>query len=114
MFLGNLLTAVVGTSIIDTPLVGYIRPAKLTIRSMALTEDFLSAVVAFGLGYFVYRRWKSASSKWVWLAGLCWFAWGALLTLDGKHGSILWEASPNVSVLDVNIYDLYSRSSFDN
>jgi hypothetical protein len=96
VFLANLLTAVVGTTIIDTSVVGDIRSTRLMIRTMAVREDLLSAAAAFGSGYFVYRRWKPASSKWVWLAGLCWFAWGALLTLDGKHGSILWEASPNV------------------
>lgn len=79
-----------------------------------MTEDLLSAAAAFGLGYFVYRRWKSASSKWVWLAGLCWFAWGALLTLDRNDGTILLEASSNVSVYDFNINDLYSRSSLEN
>ncbi len=81
---------------------------------MVLTEDLLSAAAAFGLGYFVYRRWKPVSSKWVWLAGLCWFAWGALLTLDGNHGTILLEASPNVLVHDFNIDNLFSRSSLEN
>ena len=80
---------------------------------MVLTEDLLSTAAAFGLGYFVYRRWKPASSKWVWLAGLCWFAWGALLTLDGNHGTILWKP-PNVSVLDFNINNLYNVRSLEN
>jgi hypothetical protein len=113
IFLVNLLIAVVGTAIIDTA-GGDLRHARLTIRTLALTEDLLSAAAVFGLGYFVYRRWKPASSRWVWLAGLGWFAWGALLTLDGKHGTVLLEASPNVSVLDFNINDLYSRGSLEN
>jgi hypothetical protein len=113
VFLANLLTAAVGTAIIATPLAVDIRSTKLTIRTMVLREDLLSAAAAFGLGYFVYRRWKPASSKWVWLAGLCWFAWGALLTVDGNHGTILWKP-PNVSFLDFNMNNLYSLSSLEN
>jgi hypothetical protein len=80
---------------------------------MVLREDLLSAAAAFGLGYFVYRRWKSASSKWVWLAGVCWCAGGALLTLDGNHGTVFWTA-PNVLLLDFNTNDGYSLSSLEN
>jgi hypothetical protein len=113
MFVANLLTAVVGTTIIDPASHEYFRPARLTIRRMLLTEDLSSAAVGFGLGYFVYRRWKSASSKWVWLAGVCWFAGGALLTLDGNHGTVFWRP-PNVLLLDFDRNDGYNLNSFNN
>jgi hypothetical protein len=99
------------TAIIDGPAHGFV--PGLTIRTMVVREDLLSAAAAFGLGYFVYRRWKCASSKWVWLAGVCWFAGGALLTLDGNHGTVFWKP-PNISLLDFNVYDADSLSSFEN
>jgi hypothetical protein len=39
---------------------------------------FLSGLSAFGLGCFVYRTWRSTSAKWIWVAGLVWFGYGAI------------------------------------
>jgi hypothetical protein len=55
-----------------------------------IMEDFVTTVTAFGLGYCVYAQWQPAASKWLWLAGVCWFTPRALLMLDGTHGSF-WE-----------------------
>ncbi len=65
-------------------------------------EDAISAFIAFGLGYFVYGKWKARSAKWVWLAGVCWFGWralhvwygqGAVNRLYGRSPVLLWEIS---------------------
>jgi hypothetical protein len=72
---------------------------RLRRNTHLLMEDFFTAAVAFGLGYCVYRRWQPSASKWVWVAGLCWFGQRALLMLDGRHGAI-WEVSGITSVFD--------------
>jgi hypothetical protein len=85
----NLLAAVIGTAIIEAPLTGFVRPSRVA----AVKADLLTITVAFGLGYFVYRRWSPSPSKWVWLAGLFWFGQRTLLTLDGQHGRVFCSHS---------------------
>ena len=47
------------------------------VQMMIEREYLVSAMAAFGMGYFVYRRWQPTAAKWVWLAGVLWFSWGA-------------------------------------
>ena len=96
-FVGNLLTALFGTSVIVSELY---RMIPVSTRAGTLRKEvFLSAVVAFVLGYLVYYKWKLRSAQWIAVAGLCWFGWGALhfwlgqrdlRVVNGSH-SILWE-----------------------
>ncbi|MBZ5608774.1 MAG: hypothetical protein LAP38_10975 [Acidobacteriia bacterium] len=75
VFALNMLIALVVTEVVVFPFKHF---NVETRRESILREDFLSSVAAFGLGYVVFRRWRTSSSKWVCLAGLCWFGWGAI------------------------------------
>lgn len=71
--------------------------------SALLMKDYmLNAAIAFALGYFVYRRWRFESAKWVWIAGFCSFAIRATIFWISQHGplnaihgstSLYWEMS---------------------
>jgi hypothetical protein len=75
---GFLLNLFVAAAVTNALVNGFVRatgnpgPSQLFLR-----EEIFNAAASFGLGYFVYRRWHPDSSKWIWLAGLCWFALGA-------------------------------------
>jgi len=94
----NLLLSTIGPAVVESPFVRFLHFSDRT-GAPFLKADLLTAVAAFGLGYFVYHRWQPRLSKWVWLAGLCWFCQGALLPLDGG-GRIFWEMSWNRFVYD--------------
>jgi len=85
----NLVAAIVGTGLAEGAFWRFIHFSSLGWAPMAL-EDLVTSATAFGLGYVVYAQWQPAASKWLWLAGLCWFVPRALLMLDGTHGSF-WE-----------------------
>ena len=55
MFVGNLVTAIIGTAVVVSEL---------------YHETILGALVTFALGYLVYYKWRPTSSKWVFVAGL--------------------------------------------
>jgi hypothetical protein len=65
LFLANLFAAVMGTAIMESAI-----PFRSNL-ALLVAKEF---VVAFVLGYFGYRLLKSSTAKWVWLAGLGWFA----------------------------------------
>jgi hypothetical protein len=99
MFLGNLGAAVIGTTVLEAELYR-IFPTQTPWGALR-KETILSALVAFGLGYFVYYKWRLPSSKWVFVAGLTWFGWGALSFWLGQRNlrvvsadhSIYWQLS---------------------
>jgi hypothetical protein len=105
VFLLNLLLAFLGATSFEGPL--YDLPRWKEPKALLLTEYLLSAAISFALGYFVYHRWQPAPSKWLWLAGFCWFGLGAFLTLrgrsvlEGKTGGIYWGMSGIGCVYDV-------------
>jgi hypothetical protein len=79
--------------------------------------DLLDAVLAFSLGYFVYHRWKSTSSKWVWVPGVCWFtlrlvhlwyAQSVLSRLTGARPAIFWELSGDSGLPDYESLETWS------
>ena len=92
---GNFLTASVGAKISGDMLDPILRPIFKHELSAggAVKEDLLCGAIAFGLGYIVYYRWKTASAKWIWIAGAVWFAqrvlsiWFAQRTLRFVAGS---------------------------
>lgn len=100
MFLLNLLQAILGTTILELPLYGLFR--WKTPEAFFLREYVLSAAVSFAIGYLVYHHWQSASSKWLWLAGLAWLGLGAFLimtsasVLDGA-GRTIYEDMSGIS-----------------
>jgi hypothetical protein len=74
-----------------------------------LEADLLIAVVAFGLGFAIYRRWQPEVSKWLWLAGVCWYLPRALLTLKTSQGSVL---GGSVGAVSPNFQDLVEWVEF--
>jgi hypothetical protein len=97
-FFLNVILACVATNILTSP---FDHGQVLNISQMIWKTTWLDALAAFGLGYSVYRWWKTPSAKWVWVAGLCWFAQRAIRfwwrqrtfsVLGGGH-SIYWEMS---------------------
>jgi len=99
MFLGNLLAAALASGLFISELYG-IFPTHTPWAGL-VKETVLSLIVAFGLGYLVYYKWRPGSSKWVFLAGLCWLWLGALLFWSGQRNlrfvnadhSIYWDLS---------------------
>jgi hypothetical protein len=98
LFLANLFAAVFGTAVMESGIALKIFHPK-TLNGSLLAEEFTSSIVAFVLGFFGYRFLKSATAKWVWIAGLCWFGqrvlglWldqSAVRTLTGDHGIAIW------------------------
>jgi hypothetical protein len=67
----NVLLAVILTDVMTHPFKHY---HGLTAIQVTQKEFLLSAIGAFGLGFSVYWTWRQPTSKWVWAAGLCWFA----------------------------------------
>jgi hypothetical protein len=106
-FLLNLVVAAIGTNIVESPYVYLTHPSGMS-RGAVLREDLLTSVTAFGLGFFVYWKWQPIASKWLWLAGVCWFGWRALVALDGRHGLVLWELSASGIAFSLD------RLSFEN
>jgi hypothetical protein len=45
----------------------------------------LSALAGFGMGFSIYWTWRQKASKWVWAAGLLWFAWRAIPLWMEQH-----------------------------
>jgi len=77
----NLLVAVIGTAIIDTE----VRRAfpTHTVSAIVWKEIILSVVCAAFIGFFMWRTWRSAAAKWVWVLPALWFFVG-YLTISGS------------------------------
>jgi hypothetical protein len=87
LFLLNVVIASIATNVLVAP---FARIDVNAIASSILKRDFLNAVAAIALGYFVYHRWQPVSSRWVWLAGIFWF---------GRRAFAFWLEQRAVSVM---------------
>ena len=103
-FLGNLLTAMIGTTLASefTPVVFY----RLTWKERLIRQDIVSAIVAFGLGCLVYHRWRLVSAKWVWLFGTGLLVLRVLHILPGANGNLFPELTED------SVFDLASFSDW--
>jgi hypothetical protein len=92
----NILIAVLGTAVVEAPFTHLFGLTQTGI----LTLDVLAATASFGVGYFVYYKLRSDISKWVWVAGLCW--WGQRIVVAGHTGlrENLWEAAASSFTFD--------------
>lgn len=101
-FLLNCLAAIFGTVLFEAAFGNLFHPR--TLGGIYVKQIVLSATVAFLLGSFVFYRWKYATSKWIWMVGICGFALHAisLAILPDLHqserGYILLVALDAVSV----------------
>lgn len=80
----NLFAALMATSLAQSPFVRLIHFFP-PYRAAMLRAQAVISVVAFGMGFAVYLRWRPEVSKWLWLAGLCWYLPRTLLTLGHHH-----------------------------
>jgi hypothetical protein len=87
LYLLNLVVAAVVTDMLASP---FLHTASDGTMATMLKRDVVNGLAAFGLGYFVYRRWRQGSSKWVWVAGFCWF---------GQRAVRLWFAPSPFGIL---------------
>ena len=60
MFFLNLLLALVLTEVLVAP---FLRFDLHSIQTSIMIKDCLDAVAAFGMGYYVYRRWTPVSAQ---------------------------------------------------
>src|SRR5260370_900966 len=90
VFLLNVLNASIVSGIFSSPFTHFVRDS---IHAAILRGQLSNALAAFGLGYFVYRTWRPAASKWVWFAGVCWLAQRAVR---------FWYEQKTISVVYVN------------
>ena len=100
IFFLNLAAAVIGTAVVDSPFRTPFLPLAWSTRMRV--EDGLSAVTAFAIGYFVFRRWKTDWAKWIWVAGVIWLArrliqmWDGPSVFGGSYAvppGLFWEFS---------------------
>jgi hypothetical protein len=83
MFLVDTLAAVIGTAILDTTFYKMI-PVH-SIAGAIRKEWILSILCAGFIGFFMYRTWKSDTSKWTWTLPTMWFIFGCFVALGSTH-----------------------------
>lgn len=69
----NAVIALLGPQPVEFDLAGALHPR--TPLSIYLTEVLVGFVVACALGFVIYRKWAPAAARWIWVGGLCGFAW---------------------------------------
>lgn len=112
IFLANLFAVTVGTSVIVFEF--HTASLPLTWAKKMLLDDCLRAIIAFGLGYFAYKRWKWASAKWIWAPGVLWFSqrainlWYGQSVLSQVNGILLWEISGDSGRPDLESFVTWS------
>jgi hypothetical protein len=98
LFVLNCALAAFVSGIVISP----IRYHQRTFEAFLVESGLVESIIAFGVGYFVYRRWQWSQAKWVWVAGVCWFSQRAVLFWLSQHGplsaihgshSVFWEMS---------------------
>jgi hypothetical protein len=90
----NSLLAWFGTAVVETPL-GHLYRVH-NIDQVLEKEYLLSAGCALLLGYFVYRRWRPTSARWVWVMGFFWFVVGVVSVLHSQPVSVLASHPPSL------------------
>jgi hypothetical protein len=84
----NLVIAVIGTAILDTPM-GRMIPAH-SIAAVIWKECILSILCAALIGFGMGRAWRNSAAKWTWIPAAAWFAFG--LAVAGR-GDVLGRLS---------------------
>ena len=109
MFVLDTLIALLGTAILDTC---FSRIFSVhSISGVIRREWVLSILCAAFVGFFMYRTWRSGTSKWVWTIPTLWFIFGCLVVLgstrehgvfSGSNGSALGNFWTQLSGSDCN------------
>jgi hypothetical protein len=75
-FLANVLAAFIGTAVLESPISPLVKVFAHSAASMVIREWICSIALAALIGFLAQRRWKTNSARWVWVAGVLWFAFG--------------------------------------
>jgi hypothetical protein len=87
LFAVNFCAAALVTNYFSNEL-SHVFPPK-TSAGLLHREYIIGALIALALGYFVFYKWRSAPAKWVWIAGVLWFAREAVPLLSAGPYSVL-------------------------
>ncbi len=87
VFVVNFCAAALVTNYFSSDL-SHVFPPRTT-AGLLHREYMISALIALALGYFVFYKWRSAPAKWVWIAGVLWFAREAVPLWPGERYSVL-------------------------
>lgn len=96
LYLGHLLTAVVGTAILTSVFGMLFHPRS--ISEFVGKEWALSVVFASLLGFLAYHISKARVGTWVWVPAVAWFAFGFILLMPTTYGQS--ALSPNHGLWD--------------
>src|SRR5438094_2019628 len=78
----NLVVALIGTAILDTAF-GKVFPAR-SLLVLLWKEWILNIACAAFFGFVMWRAWRSAAAKWMWVLPAMWFVLRFLPTLLGR------------------------------
>jgi hypothetical protein len=81
----NLLLATIVTGVVRHPFMYF--EVQSDPYFMLAREYILSALAGFGVGFSIYWTWRQKASKWVWAAGLLWFAYRAISLWTEQRGT---------------------------
>jgi hypothetical protein len=87
LFAVNFFAAAVVTNYFSNDLSNVFPPK--TSAGLLHREYVIGALIALAMGYFVFYKWRSAPAKWVWIAGVLWFAREAVPLWPGERYSVL-------------------------
>ena len=90
-FFFNSLVATIGANIAEDGVSPLFHPK--TWAGIYMKEAFLSAGIAFVLGWLVYFKWRHRTAFWVWSLGVCTFAWRLALAGKGAPLDIVESAT---------------------
>jgi len=100
-FAMNVATALYGTLVFE-PVIARFHRHPIDVAAWMRYDDAANAITAFLLGLAVFFVWKTPSAKWVWIVGLCLFAWkaidvwflhAAVREFSGRPRTMFWEFS---------------------
>ena len=86
LYLGHMLTALIGTAILSTPIEKMSR--STSVAGILWKELILSIVCAGLIGFLVYRTWRSRIGIWVWILPAGWLALHILSSLTHPHSAL--------------------------
>jgi hypothetical protein len=91
MFVLDAIVALFGTAILAT---SFSRIVSVhSIAGVIRREWIVSIVCAVFVGFFMYRTWRSGTSKWVWTIPTLWFIFGCLVVLASMREHSVFAGS---------------------
>jgi hypothetical protein len=75
-FLANLLAAFLGTAVLESFVIPLLKLFAHSAASTVIREWICSITLSALIGVSVERRRKTQTARWVWVAGVLWFAFG--------------------------------------